>query len=643
MIFIKIKLLFIISFIFLSTYISFYYALNHDIYQKNLKNKTSLIIEGMDAPRGRILDKNGTVLVDNVSVNNLVFHYFKGIDLVRVAEKLALLLEYDEPTEKELINFYKAKNNSNSLLTEEEKRLIEERKLGREEILNKKIKILINSFSDYEKVCAKVYGLINNGYLYTPKVIYKNLSDEQIANIINILPEGVRIETAFERYYPYENTLKGILGTVGGIPQESKSEYLNLGYDLDDKVGLSYLEKYYDKYLKGTKATYKVNDDYTLELLTEEKRGNDLYLSIDIDLQLKIEEIIKKNLKKAKKYPNTEYLTDSYVIMSNPKTGQIMAIAGKRYLKEDEFNDIVINNISSSFTMGSVVKGATISVGYQNNLIDPQMQIYDSCVKLLNLTEKCSWKELGYLNSVTALEQSSNYYQFLIAIGLTGKSYIPNMKLDVSEKEFNVYRNMLSSYGLGIKTGIDLPNEKIGLIGQTISPDLLLNLSIGQYDTYTPIELLTYINTLADYGQRRSPSLVSYIKSPSGKILYQNDYAVKSTVDITREDMALIHEGFYYVMNRGTGLGFMNRKLNPAGKTGTSESFIDTDNDGKIDTKTLSLTLAGFFPYDNPEYSLVVICPNASHNNGNEDYIYYLTSRISREITDFMFENIIIP
>ena len=64
--------------------------------------------------------------------------------------------------------------------------------------------------------------------------------------------------------------------------------------------------------------------------------------------------------------------------------------------------------------MGSVVKGATISVGYQNNLIDPQKQIYDSCVKLLNLTEKCSWKELGYLNSVTALEQSSNYYQFLI-------------------------------------------------------------------------------------------------------------------------------------------------------------------------------------------------------------------------------------
>ena len=378
--------------------------------------------------------------------------------------------------------------------------------------------------------------------------------------------------------------------------------------------------------------------DNTLKLIKNEIKGNDLYLSIDINLQLKVDEIIQNNLIMAKKYPNTEYLTDSYVIISNPNTGAIRAISGQRYLSNEEFNDVVINNISSSFTMGSVVKGATISVGYKYNLINPGEKIYDSCVKLNHLTAKCSWKDLGYLDSVTALEQSSNYYQFLLAIGLTGNKYTPNMDLDVSEREFNIYRDMLSKYGLGIKTGIDLPNEKIGLIGKTISPDLLLNLAIGQYDTYTPIELISYINTIASNGKRRKPALMQYIKN-NDEIIYENTYDVVDTVDISLEDMDLIHQGFYKVMNGGTGNGFMNKNLIPAGKTGTSESFLDFDNDGNIDTATLTLTLAGYFPYENPEYSMVIISPNASRRNESYDYIYYITSRISREITNYIYEN----
>ena len=640
---IKLKIITTVIFISIIGYVCIYYVKHNEEYKEILYNKTNLIVEGFSAPRGRILDKKGKVLVDNITINNLVFHYVKGIDLIEVSKNLANLLDFNNPSEKELINWYKATNNTLNLLTQEEKRLIEERKEDKDELITKKVKQVIKGLSNYENKCSKVYSLLNNGYLYSPKIIVKKLTDDQIARLINNLPDGITIESSFERYYPYKNVLKGIFGTVGNIPKESKNEYLSIGYNLNDEVGLSYLEKYYDEYLRGTKAVYKVNDDYSLTMLSSEKPGNDLYLSIDIDLQLKIEQIVENNLIKAKKYPNTDYLHDSYVIMSNPKTGEISAIVGKRYLKEFEFNDIVINNISSSFTMGSVVKGATITVGYQNNLIDPNKKIYDSCVKLRNLTQKCSWKELGSLDAITALEQSSNYYQFLIAIGLTGQKYTPNMELKVTEKEFMTYRKTLASYGLGIKTGIDLPNEKIGLIGKNTSPDLLLNLSIGQYDTYTPIELLTYINTLADYGQRRKPSLVSKIKKANGEIIYENSYSVIDKVEIKSEDINYIHEGFYYVMNRGTGLGFMNRNLKPAGKTGTSESFVDTNADGNVDTKTLSLTLAGYFPYNNPEYSLVVICPNASHNNGSKEYIYYLTSRISREITDFMFENMIIP
>ena len=406
------------------------------------------------------------------------------------------------------------------------------------------------------------------------------------------------------------------------------------GYSIWDSVGISGLEKEYEEYLKGVKAKYKVNADNTLSLISPSKNGSDLYLSIDINLVNKVNDIIKEELINAKKKPNTEYLNDTYVIISKPKTGEIISINGQRYLNDDYFTDISFNNITSSFTMGSVVKGATISVGYKYNLIDYNKKVLDGCVKLANLTEKCSFQRLGYLDDIKALEMSSNYYQFLIAISLAGKKYIPNMKLEVSNNEFDIYRNMLASYGLGTITGIDLPNEKIGLIGKKVSPDLLLNLAIGQYDTYTPIELLNYINTLASKGEKRSPSLVYQIKN-YGNVIYQNNYEIKENVDLSKEYYDRIFKGFYNVMNYGTGKGYMNYNLNPAGKTGTSESFLDTDNDGKIDTKTLSLTMAGFFPVENPEYSLVVVSPNASHNNSKKEYIYYITNRVSRKITDY--------
>ena len=634
-----IKKIIISSFIFLFIYIIFYYINTNHYYKTLYEEKNTIIFEGPSAPRGRIYDASGNVLVDNILINNIVFYNIKNIDKLSVAKMLNNIITLDSPTDKEIIEYYKQNFNIYKLLSDEEIDLIKKRKLDKDIIINERILESLNNLTNEEKSLIKIYNLLISGYEYEPKIILSDISDELINKIISANIPGIKIESSYERYYPYNETLKNIFGSVGKIPYEQKDEYLNNGYYLSDTVGLSYLEKYYDKYLQGTKAVYKYENN-NIKLLKEEKKGNDLYLSIDINLQIKVDEIIKNNLIKAKKYPNTDYLTDSYVIISSPKTGEIKAISGQRLLKEEQFNDIVINNISSSFTMGSVVKGATISVGYQNNLIDPNKKILDSCVKLKNQTEKCSWKELGYLNSVTALEQSSNYYQFLLAIKLAGKEYFPNMELNVTKKEFDIYRNMLSSYGLGIKTGIDLPNEKIGLIGEKTAPDLLLNLAIGQYDTYTPIELITYINTIGDYGKRRKPSLVRYIKN-NDDIIYENKYEVVSNVDIKKEDMDLIHKGFYYVMNRGTGNGFMSKKVKPAGKTGTSESFLDLDNDGIIDTSTLTLTLAGYFPYDDPTYSLVVICPNTSYKNSKHDYIYYLTSRISREITDFMFENMI--
>lgn len=550
-------------------------------YQDRLVFKTQKIVSVDDGLRGNIYDKNGILLVGNKKVYNLAYHYNENEDTF------------------EILKFIQ--NNFN-----------------------------INEDDFFKK--------INNSYKYEDIILKNNLTDGEVSLVLNSDVKGLFIKESFERYYPYNDTLKNILGSVGPIQKENKKYYLKKGYKLYEKVGISGLEKEYEEYLKGTNAKYKVNNDNSLTLISNGKKGSDLYLSIDINLVNEINTIIKEELVKAKKHLNTQYLNDAFVIVGNPKTSEIYSLNGQRYLNDETFTDISLNNINSAFTMGSVVKGATISVGYKYNLIEKGKKILDGCVKLKNKTEKCSFKELGYLDDVSALKMSSNYYQFLIAISLLGKRYTPNMDLNATEKEFNIYRDMLSSYGLGVITGIDLPNEKPGLKGNIISDDLLLNLAIGQYDTYTPIELFNYINTLAMKGSRISPSLVSTIKN-NGIIIYKNNHEVVDNVQITNDDFNQIHKGFYEVMNNGTGLGFMNRNLSPAGKTGTSESFIDTNNDGKIDTKTLTLTMAGFFPYDDPKVSLIVVCPNTSHNNGkNKDYIYYLTSKISRRITNIFNE-----
>ena len=575
------KFTIIIFFIFISVYFIYNRKMLNSYYQDRLVFKTQKIVSIDDGLRGNIYDKNGILLVGNKKVYNLAYHYNENEDTFEILEFI--------------------QNNFN-----------------------------ISEDDFFKKV--------NNSYKYEDIILKNNLTENEVSLVLNSDVKGLFIKESFERFYPYKDTLKNVLGSVGFIQKENKNYYLKKGYKLYEKVGISGLEREYEEYLKGTNAKYKVNNDNSLTLISHGKKGSDLYLSIDINLVNEINTIIKEELVKAKKHLNTQYLNDAFVIVGNPKTSEVYSLNGQRYLNDNTFTDISLNNINSAFTMGSVVKGATISVGYKYNLIEKGKKILDGCVKLKNKTEKCSFKELGYLDDVSALKMSSNYYQFLIAISLLGKKYIPNMDLNASEKEFNIYRDMLSSYGLGIITGIDLPNEKPGLKGNIISDDLLLNLAIGQYDTYTPIELFNYINTLAMKGKRISPSLVNEIKN-NDFIIYKNKHEVVDNVQISNDDFNQIHKGFYEVMNNGTGLGFMNKNLLPAGKTGTSESFIDTDNDGKIDTKTLTLTMAGFFPYDDPKISLIVVCPNTSHNNGkNKDYIYYLTSKISRRITNIFNE-----
>ncbi len=610
-----------------------------------LNNKTVVYVNGDSAPRGRILDTNGKVLVDNVGVKTIYYNKVKGIstlDEIDISYKLAGILSVAEGSEEEQKELWLAKNNNGrELITDEEYELLEMRKITSDEIYDLKLaritEVMLNAEDELFKKAAKIYSLMNTGYVYSKKEILKNVSEEEYAKVIESNIPGITGELSWERIYLYGDTLRNILGSIGSIPKEDSEEYLNNGYELTDIVGVSYLEKEYEEYLKGTKAKYLVNSDNTLTLVTEEKRGNDLVLSIDIDIQQKVEEIIRDKILLGKKYPNTDYYKDSYALVSDPLTGQIIAIAGQRLNSDNTWSDISLNTINKSFTIGSAVKGATIAVGYQNGLIEMGKYIKDSCVKLYLTPQKCSFKDLGRINDLTALANSSNYYQFLIAIALTGNTYTPNMQLNATAEHFKIYRDMLASFGLGAITNIDLPGETTGIIGSTIADDLLLNLAIGQYDTYTPIEVLQYINSMAS-GSRISLSLMREIRN-NDEVVKKNEIEILNDVAVDEEYLNRIREGLTLVLKEGTGKIYVRDDLLAAGKTGTSESFYDSNNDGIVDVATITSTFAGYFPNEDPKYSVVVITPNISHNNGTNDTMYYGASKITKEITAFLADN----
>lgn len=617
---------------------------NKEYYTKLLDEKTNIYVYGISAPRGRILDCNGKVLVDNIGIKTIYYNKIKGITKskeLEIAGLLANILSVDEATIDELKEYYLINNNDGKyLITDEEYKLFEERKITKEEIdIKKRARITDDmlKYSSKEKTQAHIYSLMNKGYIYSKKKIASNLTEEEYAKIIESKIPGITGELSWDRIYLYGDTLKNIFGRIGSITKETKEYYLTKDYELTDTIGISYLENVYEDYLRGKKAKYKVGSDYTLTLLEEEQKGNDLILSIDIDMQIKTEEILKDKLILAKKYGNTEYFKDSYALVSDPLTGSIKAISGIRLNDDNTFSDISLNNINKSYTIGSAVKGATIAVGYKYKLIEPGKYINDSCVKLLFVPKKCSFKKLGKVNDLTALSNSSNYYQYMIAIKLTGNTYTPNMKLNATKEHFKKYREMLSSFGLGVKTGIDLPNEQTGIMGKTIADDLLLNLSIGQYDTYTPIEVLQYINSVAT-GKRIKLSLMQEIKSEEETLL-ENKSEVLNNVDLDKESLDRIKEGMKLVLSEGTGKFYVPQGLNFAGKTGTSESFLDTNNDEIVDTATISSTFTGFYPADNPKFSIVVITPNVSHKNGKTDAFYFGASKITKELVTFLSNN----
>ena len=659
-------LVIILSIFFIFLIISLFYIqiIQGNEYKYKLSLINEVVIDGSSPARGRIYDRNGNIIVDNQAVKTIYYKKKIGVtkkEEVSLAYKAAELLEVDfkKLNDFDLRNFWVINNSisARNKVTDEEWTLYEERKLSLDDIEKIKrdrvTKKELEEYKDIDKEAAYIYYLMNKGYSYQEKVIKdENVTDKEYALVASNKDElkGFINKLDWKRHYIYGDTMRSILGNVStssnGIPYENKDSYLALGYSLNDRVGISYLEYQYESILKGTKNKYILGSNGEYILKEEGSRGNDIVLTIDIKLQKEIEKIVTDELIKAKiKDKHTKYFDRAFVIVSNPKTGEILAIVGKIIKKEDgkwKVYDYSNGTISESITPGSSVKAASHMVGYMTGNLKIGEYRNDACIKIAATPLKCSYTRYGNINDVQALKYSSNTYQFHTAIKVGKGKYRYNGPLKLNEKAFDTYRDIFSQFGLGVKTGIDLPNEQLGYTGTGKQPGLLLDYSIGQYDNYTPIQMSQYINTVANDGMRMKPFLLKEVYSPTKdgltSLIYTNSPIMLNQIKADKKYFSRIKKGLQEVIKSGTGYGFIDNKYKAAGKTGTSESFIDTNNDGKIDKETLSTSLVAYAPYDNPKVTFTVITPNIGTGNISFNQISTINKRISRKISKKYFE-----
>jgi cell division protein FtsI/penicillin-binding protein 2 len=621
-------------------------------------------------PRGKIFDRNGKVVVDNHPLYSITYTPPKRVqaeDKLDTAKKLKDFITIDKEKIKKITKRNKQeywyleniKEATGRLSKAEIEKLddIEQYNLALERITKEDI----SNFTDEQLQIIAIKRELDKAYALTPEVIKnENISVKEYATIAEHLAQlpGINATTDWERKYVYGDTLKSIIGSITsqdqGIPKEKEAYYLTRGYNRNDRVGKSGLEEEYEDVLRGRKeqikfTTTKSGKVIGSEIVVDGERGKDLVLTTDIDFQKKVDDIVLKELKEAKnKYPGAnQYVEDALAVVMNPKTGEILALSGQHYNKEtNAYENMPHKVLYDAHRPGSSVKGATIIAGLESGVISPGQYFSDRTVKIASTPPKSSYRTLGAVNDIDALRLSSNVYMYYIGLRMGGEFRNPipyDSPVTYNKEGAQKMRNYFNQFGLGISTGIDFPFEGTGYVGSAKDPGNLMDLGIGQYDTYTTLQLAQYVSTIANGGYRVQPKLVKEIRNASmddelGSVYKVNETKILNKINVDESYLGRVQTGFWQAFNASGGTGtpyWAGAPYNAAGKTGTAENEIYNKREDGTSYKVAdveNLSLVGYAPYDDPEIAFAVIIPNLGKKSGNN-----INHAIGRGIMDTYF------
>lgn len=631
-------------FAILTIQLAYLQIINGNQYKAEVSRSDNSVKYG-NVQRGMIYDSTGRVLVGNKA--HLAILYTKGLavttsEIYTIANKLSQYLTVDSSslTPRQEADYYLANKDNLSKISDSMKfpsgskpneQYAAEIKKVMDEKLYKTDKDTLNKAAIFQKMSGSYQ--LSTTYIKSTGVTNKEAAT--IGEHLSDMP-GVQVGNSWTREYPNGNAIQSIVGTVssekGGLPSDRINSLLSEGYSRNDSVGQSYLEEKYEPALRGSKSQTLVKGgslDHAIKQYGGQK-GDNLQLTINSQFEKKIQTLVENADR------GTGNSTGAYAVVMNPNTGGIIGLAGvNRNPETGKMIPNALGTINNSIVMGSVVKGAMVSGALMHKVITPTSSVFTDKPILTGGIRKSSWFNHDgnhdvSLDASTALEVSSNSYMMQLAMKEAGFHYYEGAPLTMNPNIFNVMRGYFNQFGLGTLTGIDLPGETKGIQGPGGSANIgkALDLSYGNYDAYTPIQVAQYISTIANGGYRIEPHVVQNIRASNkngklGRIKYSVTPTVLNKVDMTPAQRKVVTDGFYKVVHGTnqyrTGITLNQIKPSVSAKTGTAQTFYSSGKKGSKPQETVTLSLGSFAPSNNPQVVVVVAIPNLPTNSENNN------------------------
>lgn len=613
----------------------------------------------LEATRGEILDRSGNVLVSSSQKFNLELYKSK-IDTNALNDSILKIIQVLEKYNVSYVDSFPIKIDpfeytiaDTNLSNWKSNNGIDENATAEEAFykFKDKYKIQNTDISEIRKIIAIRYAILQEGYSSTKSLtIAKDIPREAVAEFSEEGDEfpGINISVQPVRQYKQGTLASHILGYASKIGSEEYQKKKD-EYNQNDIIGKTGIEAVFEKYLKGKNGTKQidmaVDGTITAEVVEKEAvAGSNVVLTIDSQLQKIAEEALKDNIEKIKNggFGKSYDAKGGSCVVMNVKTGEVLAMASYPDYNPQSFADGISNEewksynenksypllnkcIQSAYEPGSIFKMVTAIAGLESGNISLTEKINDTGVyKKYGAEWKCWYytdyhRGHGYLNVIGAIEKSCNFFFYETA---------DRMGIDTLDK-YATY------FGLGRKTGIELPSETAGTLASkdyvksikgSWNPGDTINAAIGQgYNKFTPLQMTKYISMIANGGNNVNVSIVKTIQNADGTEVSKdeiNEY-VKEKLGLTEENtenitlnkdyVNAVREGMKSVTSGESGTAYVRFKdfnIKVGGKTGSAEAGKDANGNDIVNA-----WFAAFAPYDDPEIAVVVMVENGGHGN----------------------------
>ena len=499
----------------------------------------------------------------------------------------------------------------------------------------------------------KFKGLVRAQPGFKQQTLKLNLSEEEVArfSVNNHRFIGANVRARLQRSYPYGGELVHVLGYVGRINKRDLEKIDKNAYQGTEYIGKTGVEAKYEQSLLGQAGFKQVEKNAHGKLVRTLDRkepisGNDIYLNIDVDLQIKAREYLDGQR--------------GSVVAIEPKTGEVLAFVSNpvydpnkfvngidhrsyNALLNDPYRPLVNRALAGRYSPGSTIKGLVSLAGLENGWNANKQVSCPGFYQLKGSSHKYRcWKRHGHgLTSLAhSIMQSCDvyYYQLSNWLGI------------------DRLHSFLADFGLGQKTGIDLFNEPNALNpskqwkrkaqNRPWYPGETLNVGIGQgHFLVTPIQLASMTATLANKGQRIEPRLVNRLivgsEDNGADIVERQEGAVLGNVSADPKNVDLVIDAMRRVVADPQGTArraWAGAQYTTAGKTGTVQ-VVSIAQGAKYDESKLNefqkdhALFVAFAPIEAPEIAISVIVENGGGGSS-------VAAPIARKVMDFYLEGV---